>query len=64
LTADGFGRWFPGNGGGAPAAAVWKQNMLALLLPSGPDTNRLRFAGSALVAGLYALMLLAFCWIR
>jgi antibiotic biosynthesis monooxygenase (ABM) superfamily enzyme len=34
------------------------------LTPPGPDTNRLRFAGAALVTALYALMLLAFCWIR
>ena len=34
------------------------------LAPSGPDTKRVQFAGAALVSGLYALMLLAFWWIR
>ena len=120
IARTGFDQWFPANTGGAAPVAVWKQNMLVLLLlypvvflfatfvqapllmgraglpfavalfignagsvlllnylvpwtslrfswwlaPSGPDTKRLRFVGAALVSALYALMLLAFCWIR
>jgi hypothetical protein len=63
-SCNGVDQWVPADADSVPAAAVRKQNVPVPLLPSGPETKRLRFAGPAPVAALYALMLLAFCRIR